>query len=254
MSLDEFQWDVMVLSPSEAVLEAVKWNTDVQAQINWLENHRWKQTRLEAISDEEIIKACVSNGANIEAVKIALPFVAKATRYVYAEKIRTLTGVPAVPTLRTISALLKIQYSWRGINPRRPKMPRRCEKKSDSRYIAQEYEEVKVPLVAKLSEISDSEIVLAAKENKTTPAAIKAILPIVQEAFKNPRVITRKEIREVTGEDAFFVMKALSNLLGIPYSLRGFNPGRIFMKNMGSKGKPTYLGNEHQKKLAKDKE
>jgi|GEM_PF-5729676 hypothetical protein len=235
---ESVQWDALAESSQDAVMRAVKNNTDLQAQLNWLENHRWKQVKLDMISEEEITKACVSNGANIEAVKVALPVVAKATRRVEMEQIRKLTGLPAEPTVRAVSALLNIPYSWRGINPRRPNRPER-EKKT----FGNKYDRVAVPMVAKLSEVSDSEIILAANENKTTPTAIRAILPVVEEAFKKPRVITRKEIREITGQDALPIMKALSNLLSIPYSLRGFNPARILQKDMCAKGKPLHYGN-----------
>jgi len=232
------EWDPLVEPSDKAVLRAAACNADLNSQLAWLENHRWKRVRLEEISDEEISKACMANGANIAAVKIILPIVAKATRRVEMEQIRKLTGLPAEPTLRAVSALLKLSYNWRGINPRQTRRPDKGHAK-----FGNEYDRVAVPMVAKLSEICDSEIILAANENNTTPTAIRAILPVVEEAFQKPRVITRKEIREITGQDALPVMKALSSLLSIPYSLRGFNPARILQKDMCAKGKPLHYGN-----------
>lgn len=236
--VDPDEWDPLAECSSQAVLRAMKYHADLQGQLNWLENHRWKAFRLEAISDEEIVKACVANQANVEAVRIVLPVVAKATRYVEMAHVRELTGLPAEPTIRAVSALLKLPYSWRGINPRRPKQPEYRKK-----HFGCEYDQVAVPLVADLSKISDSEIILAAKENKTTPAAVRAILPVVQAAFEKPRVISRREITEITDEPALPVMKALSSLLHIPYSLRGFNPGRVKTKDCYARGKPLHYGN-----------
>jgi len=178
--METFQLGVPLAESSEdAVMRAVKYNTDLQAQLNWLENHRWKIVKFEQISDEEITQACVANNANIAAVKTVLPIVAKATRRVEMEQIRKLTGLPAEPTVRAISALLNLPYSWRGINPRRPKRPEK-----ENKHFGNEYDQAIVPLVAKLSEISDSEIILAARENKTTATAVRAMLPIVQAALK----------------------------------------------------------------------
>jgi len=235
--VDPDEWDSLAESSSQAVLRAMKYHADLQGQLNWLENHRWKASRLEVISDEEIVKACVANQANVEAVRVVLPIVTKATHYVEIAQVRELTGLPAEPTIRAVSALLKLPYSWRGINPRRPKQPEYRKK-----HFGCEYENVSVPLVADLSKISDSEIILAARENKTTPVAIKAMLPVVQAAFEKPRVISRKEIKEITGEPALPVMKALSSLLQIPYSIRGFNPGRIKTRDNYARGKPLHYG------------
>ena len=52
--------------------------------------------------------------------------------------------------------------------------------------------------------------------------------------------ISRKEIRETTGYPAMPTMKAVSRILGFPYSLRGLTPDRVAQRDYGSRGKPVY--------------
>lgn len=89
------------------------------------------------------------------------------------------------------------------------------------------------------ADISDETIREAAWEYKTTAEAVKEVLRLCQNHRTN-ETISRKEIRDAVGLPAMPVMKAVSRILGFPYSLRGLTPNRAFEKGFGCRGHPIY--------------
>lgn len=231
------EWNPLVEPSQSAVMKAVRDCAEVTAQINWLERRRWRRAMVKNLSEEDIIKSCLANEANPEAVKIVLEVAAKETRHIITpEKIQQLTRRAAEPTMRAVSALLAMPYSWRGLNPRR------TNRKGTK--FGKKYNNLAIPAIANPEILEERAIADAAYRNHATIGAIKLMLPIVQDAFWNKRVISRTEITQITGSEALPVMKALSTLFDIPYSLRGFNPGRINQKGMGARNKPLLWGTE----------
>jgi|GEM_PF-5930136 hypothetical protein len=89
------------------------------------------------------------------------------------------------------------------------------------------------------ADIPDEKIWEAAQAHRTTAEAVKEVLWLCQ-THRTNTTISRKEIRETTGLPAMPIMKAVSEILGFPYSLRGLTPNRAFEKEFGLRGKPTY--------------
>jgi hypothetical protein len=82
-------------------------------------------------------------------------------------------------------------------------------------------------------------IVSIAEKHSAVVEAVQEIMFLCQ-AQNQQKTITRKEIRDLTGHPAMPTMKAVSEILGFPYSLRGLNPNRAYEKGMGARGHPVY--------------
>jgi hypothetical protein len=87
--------------------------------------------------------------------------------------------------------------------------------------------------------IPPDRIASIAEKHSAVVEAVQEILFFCQ-AQNRQKTITRKEIQTITGYPAMPVMKAVSEILGFPYSLRGLNPNRAYEKGMGARGHPVY--------------
>jgi hypothetical protein len=83
------------------------------------------------------------------------------------------------------------------------------------------------------------QIISIAGKHSAVVEAVQEIIFFCQ-VQNQQKTITRTEIRELTGRAAMPTMKAVSEILGFPYSLRGLNPNRAYEKGMGARGHPVY--------------
>ncbi|MFA6376121.1 MAG: hypothetical protein WCX69_01830 [Candidatus Paceibacterota bacterium] len=186
-----------------------------------------RRDEVRSVSEDDILKSCVANGVtDVGSFKNILEIVQK-TGKISSWEIKGVTNHPIEPLLRAISAITGLPHSYRGITGFEAKKQRAKNSGID-------YRDVKIPRIYRISEIPDLRVAYMAFVNKAEFSHVKAMLPVVEEAFKSQRVIGRKEIAAIVGQNgvALSVMKALSALFEIPYSALGFNPARITHRDL----------------------